>query len=90
MNQPTDFRRGALSDSNPDGIPDTVTTASRSENWAFDALGNWSTFTTNGTPQSRTHNKQNQSTVVGGSNLTFDANGNTTVDETGKQLVVGY
>src|SRR5262245_33382008 len=51
FNQITDFRRGALSDANSDGVPDTVTTSSRTQNWSFDGLGNWSTLTTDGTAQ---------------------------------------
>jgi RHS repeat-associated protein len=49
----------------------------------LDALGNWSTFTNDGVPQPRTHNRQNQVTAVGTTNLTFDNNGNTTTDDTG-------
>jgi hypothetical protein len=86
LNQLTDFRRGALSDSNSDGIPDTVTTASRTQGWSLDAVGNWTTLTTDGSPQARTHNSQNQVTRVGGSSLTFDNNGNTSTDENGKTL----
>jgi RHS repeat-associated protein len=85
LNQLTEFRRGVLSDTNSDGVPDTVASASRSQSWGFDALGNWTTLTTDGTPQSRTHNQQNQVTQVGGTPLTFDANGNLTQDETGKR-----
>jgi hypothetical protein len=33
LNQLTDFRRGTLSDSNSDGVPDTVSTATRSQSW---------------------------------------------------------
>ena len=88
LNQLTDFRRGTLSDSNSDGIPDTVTTASRTQSWAFDPLGNWSTLTTDGTGQMRTHNKQNQITSIQSlTTPTYDANGNTTGDENGKTLV---
>jgi RHS repeat-associated protein len=49
----------------------------------LDAQGNWSTFTNDGVPQSRTHNRQNQVTAVGTTNLTFDNNGNTLSDDTG-------
>src|SRR5439155_1227458 len=76
-NQLTDTRRGALSDTNADNIPDTVTTSSRTQGWAFDPLGNWSTLTTDGSNQNRTHNKQNQITSITGlTTPTFDANGN--------------
>src|SRR5262249_54058045 len=87
LNQLQEFRRGTLSDTNSDNVPDTVTTASRSQVWSFDAQGNWSSLNTDGTPVSRTHNKQNQVTAVGAATLTFDNNGNLKTDETGKQLV---
>jgi RHS repeat-associated protein len=53
------------------------------QSWTLDAQGNWSTFTNDGVPQNRTHNRQNQVTAVGTTNLTFDANGNTLTDDTG-------
>src|SRR5262249_213765 len=81
LNQLTDTRRGALSDTNADSIPDTVTTSSRTQGWAFDSLGNWTTLTTDGTGVNRTHNKQNEVTAVGASNLAFDNNGNMTTDQ---------
>src|SRR5262249_27826868 len=34
LNELSDFRRGTLSDGDSDGIPDTVTTASRSQSWS--------------------------------------------------------
>ncbi len=86
LNQLTDFRRGALSDTNSDGIPDTVSTASRSQAWTMDGQGNWSSLNTDGTSVGRTHNLQNQVTGVGSVTLTFDANGNLTTDENGNQL----
>src|SRR5262249_33117806 len=88
LNQLTDTRRGALSDTNADNIPDTVTTSSRTQSWAFDPLGNWSTLTTDGSNQNRTHNKQNQITSITGlTTPTFDANGNMTGDQNGKTLI---
>ncbi len=61
----------------------------RTQAWDYDALGNWESLTTNGgSPQTRTHNKQNEITAVSGATSpTFDANGNMTTDETGKQYV---
>ncbi|MBX3401304.1 MAG: RHS repeat-associated core domain-containing protein [Gemmataceae bacterium] len=61
----------------------------RTQAWDFDALGNWDSLTTDGgSPQTRTHNKQNEITAVSGATTpTFDANGNMTTDETGKQYV---
>ncbi len=87
LNQLAAFARGTLSDANSDGVPDTVTTASRGQSWTVDGLGNFSSVTSDGTAQSRTHNKQNEVTGVGSNTLTFDANGNLTTDETGKQFV---
>lgn len=74
-----EFQRGALSDANSDGTPDTVTTASRSQSWSLDALGNWSSVSNDGTPEARTHNRQNQATAVGIETPEYDANGNTTL-----------
>jgi YD repeat-containing protein len=88
LNQLTDFRRGALSDTNSDNVPDTVATASRSQNWDYDALGNWDSVTSDGGTQTRTHDKQNEITSVSGATTpTYDANGKLTKDETGKQFV---
>jgi YD repeat-containing protein len=53
------------------------------QSWTLDAQGNWSTFTNDGVPQNRTHNRQNQVTAVGSTPLTFDNNGNTLTDDTG-------
>src|SRR5262249_21744023 len=88
LNQLSAFARGTLSDTNSDGIPDTVASASRTQSWTPDALGNFSSVTTNGTATNRTHNQQNEVTTVGSSNLAFDKNGNTTTDNQGKNLVV--
>ena len=45
-------------------------------------------MTTDSTTQTRSHNKQNEITSVSGATTpTFDANGNMTTDETGKQFV---
>ncbi len=88
LNQLTDFRRGTLSDTNADGVPDTVGTSSRTQGWAFDALGNWSTLTTDGNPQNRTHNQQNQITsITGQTTPVYDSNGNMIVDQNGKTLI---
>src|SRR5579885_1348460 len=87
LNQLTAFARGALSDTNADGIPDTVASPSHSQSWATDAVGNFTSVTTDGTQVSRTHNKQNELTAVGGVNLGYDANGNTTTDDQGHTLV---
>ena len=83
LNQLTDFARGVLSDSNSDGILDTVASPSRTQAWDLDAMGNWQSLSTNGTGQSRSHNAQNQVTGVGSATLAFDANGSMTTDEFG-------
>ena len=71
LNQLTNFIRGSYAQS-----------------WDFDALGNFDSVTTAGTTQTRSHNKQNEITSVSGATSpTFDANGNMTKDETGKQYV---
>src|SRR5205823_1174151 len=80
LTQLTAFARGTLSDTNGDGVPDTVASPSTSESWSLDAMGNWSSFTTNGSAQVRTANQQNEMTRVGNFALTFDNNGNPTRD----------
>jgi len=87
LNRLTDFARGTLSDTNTDGVPDTVSTSTRTQNWSLDQLGNWTTLTTDGTGVSRTVNSQNQVTAVGTDSLSYDNSGNTTNDETGQQYV---
>jgi YD repeat-containing protein len=83
LNQLTSFQRGTLNGSHT-GL---VGSASRSQSWGFDALGNWTSFTTNSTTQTRTANKQNQYTAVGSATPAYDNNGNITTDETGQQYV---
>jgi RHS repeat-associated protein len=61
---------------------------SDAQSYDFDAVGNWESVTTNGSTQTRGHNKQNEITSVSGATTpTFDANGNMTGDETGRQFV---
>ncbi|RLT15988.1 MAG: hypothetical protein DWI24_00475 [Planctomycetota bacterium] len=87
LNQLTSFSRGVLSDTNSNGLFDTVASPSRIQAWSLDALGNWANLTTNSTSQSRTHNAQNQVTGVGSTSLTYDANGSMTADESGRVFV---
>src|SRR5262249_2431953 len=82
LNQLTSFQRGTLNA----GHTGLVGSASRSQSWSLDALGNWSSLTSDGTPQARSHNRQNEVTGVGAATRTFDANGNRTTDEQGGQL----
>ncbi len=91
FNQLTAFRRGVLSDTNSDGVPDTVATATYSQTWALDIQGNWDSLTTyNGTTtttETRTHNKQNQITAIPGqTSPAYDNNGAMTTDQTDKRL----
>lgn len=66
----------------------SFTRGSHSRSWDYDAQGNWESVTTNSTAQTRTHNAQNEIIgISGGVTPTYDANGNLTRDETGKQFV---
>jgi YD repeat-containing protein len=64
------------------------TRGSHNRSWDYDAQGNWQSVTTDGSTQTRTHNAQNEITSISGAvTPTYDANGNLTGDETGRQLV---
>jgi RHS repeat-associated protein len=58
-----------------------------SQRWQFDALGNWTTVTTDGVDQCRAANAQNELTQVGSTVLTYSATGNMTTDAQGRTLV---
>jgi RHS repeat-associated protein len=74
-------------DSGTDGVPDTVATASRYQNWTLDVMGNWDLVTANTGTDDRSHDRQNQITSISGQTTpVYDANGNTIGDETGKTL----
>jgi RHS repeat-associated protein len=84
------FRRGTLSSSGANGTAlDTVTAASKTQSWSLDALGNWSSVSTNGTAQTRSFNSENQISSISGTTTTpsFDNNGNMTQDEQGHKYV---
>jgi RHS repeat-associated protein len=84
LNRLTDFSRGALNASRDDLVGGAV----HGQSWQLDGLGNWNAVTTDGSTQSRTHNVQNQITSISGAVTPgYDANGNTTGDETGKGYV---
>jgi RHS repeat-associated protein len=84
LNQLSSFQRGTLN-STKDGITGTT---SQSQNWNYDALGNWNSVTTDGSTQTRTANAQNEITSISGATTpTYDSNGNMTGDETGKTFV---
>ncbi len=58
--------------------------ASNTVTWTPDALGNFTSITTNGTAQTRTANQQNEYTSIGGdSGVQYDANGNLKADGRG-------
>ncbi len=88
LNRETAFARGTLSISSGNTVPDTIANPTASESWSLDALGNWSSFTTGSTTQTRTANQQNEITSVSGATTpTYDMNGNMTTDQTGKTLI---
>ncbi len=61
---------------------------SHTQAWGYDSQGNWDSVTADGTAQTRSHNKQNEITAVSGATSpTYDASGNLTKDETGRQFV---
>ena len=84
LNQLTAFDRGVLSSGGT-----VISSPTRSQDWDFDALGNFDSVTTNGgSPVTRTTNAQNEITSISGATTpTYDANGNMTGDETGKTFV---
>ena len=81
LNRLMSVTRGTLSGSTISGTP------TFSQSYTLDALGNWDSSTTNGTSQARTHNRKNELTAIGGTALSYDANGNLRIDETGKRFV---
>jgi RHS repeat-associated protein len=84
LDQLTSFQRGTLN-STKTGLTGS---ASRSQSWSPDALGNFTSVTTNGTAQTRTANQQNEITSIQGQgSVTYDANGNLTADGSGNTFV---
>jgi RHS repeat-associated protein len=81
LNQLSTFASGTLN-----GTKDGLTgSASRSQSWDYDALGNFDSQTTDATAQTRTHNKQNEITSVSGATTpAYSANGNLTTDQAGR------
>jgi RHS repeat-associated protein len=64
----------------------SFTRGTETQSWTLDAAGNWSSFTTSGTTQTRTSNLQNQITTISGATTpTYDYNGNTLTDDNGTQ-----
>jgi YD repeat-containing protein len=80
MNQLSTFDRGTLNG----GKNGLTGAASRSQAWDFDGLGNFDDQSTNGTSQTRSHNKQNEITSISGATTpVYDNNGNQTTDQNG-------
>jgi len=66
----------------------TFTQGTHTQNFGYDAVGNATSVTTDGTTQTRSANAQNQYTSISGATTpTYDSNGNMTTDETGRQFV---
>ncbi len=83
----TSFEQGTLSASGNNGTQlDTVSSPTSSQSWQLDALGNWSSVTSNGTTgtngtTNRLFNAQNQTiNATGLPEPGYDRNGNTTSD----------
>jgi RHS repeat-associated protein len=84
LNQLTSFQRGTLNATHT-GL---VGSASHSQSWGPDALGNFASVTTDGSTQTRTANQQNEITGISGAGaVTYDSNGNLTADGSGKSFV---
>ena len=88
FNQLASYKRGTLSASTTGGPLDTVSSPTDSQSWSTDAVGNFTSVTTNGTAQTRTANQDNQITSVSSATTpTYDSNGNLTTDERGYTYV---
>jgi YD repeat-containing protein len=84
LNQLTSFQRGTLNSIHT-GL---MGSASHSQSWTPDALGNFTSVATDGSSQTRTANQQNEYTSISGSGtVSYDPNGNTTADGSGNTYV---
>jgi YD repeat-containing protein len=84
LNQLASFQRGELN-STKTGLEGS---ASRSQSWEMDALGNFTSVTTDETEQDRSANAQNEITSIDGlTTPEYDSNGNMTLDQNGNTLV---
>ena len=75
-----DYKVGTL-------VGSTVPVPSTQTGYSLDPLGNWTTKTTNGVPQTRTHNAVNELTQVDATPFVYDADGDTLDDGA---LTYGY
>lgn len=79
-------RRGTL-DSDPQNSTGLIGDPTRSQSWDLDARGNWESITTDGSTEVRSHNNQNQVTLIGENVLAYDNAGNLITDEQGRTFV---
>lgn len=94
LNRLTSFTRGTLTSSGNNGSTlDTITSGNlnsttsvpNSNQWNYDALGNWTSSVPGGTSESNTFNSQNEETANGSNSLTYDNDGNMTQDQLGNK-----
>jgi RHS repeat-associated protein len=84
LGEVTSFEEGALNS----GHTAVSGTPSQSQSWDYDALGNWTSVTTNSSTQTRDANAQNEYTSISGATTpAYDSNGNLTTDENGLKYV---
>jgi RHS repeat-associated protein len=57
-------------------VGSTISVPSTQTSYSLDPVGNWNSKTTNGAPQTRTHNADNELVEIGAQSLTYDNNGN--------------
>jgi len=83
LNQLTAFSRGALNTTK-----DSVMAPSHVQSWSLDSVGNWASFSSDSTLQTRMDNLDNEITMLSaGTNPSYDADGNTTRDDSGNTYV---
>ncbi|QJW98452.1 RHS repeat-associated core domain-containing protein [Frigoriglobus tundricola] len=83
-NQLASFQRGTLN-STKTGLTGT---ASASQSFITNAVGDFTSITTNGTAQTLSANAQNEITAISGATTpTYDSNGNMTADQNGTKFV---
>jgi RHS repeat-associated protein len=86
LNRLASFGRGTLNGGNT-----ALTSTTHSQSWSLDALGNWSSVTTDSTTENRSHDLQNEVTDVDSNTMEYDPNGNLTIDNhTGHETDIWY
>jgi RHS repeat-associated protein len=61
-------------------VGSTITVPSTQTSYSLDPVGNWNSKTTNGVPQTRVHNADNELIEINSTGITYDADGNTLND----------